>query len=334
VHRLDLTIIRAGAREDCKRKAHDQFGFADGISQPVIRGTGREASAQVNSMHLVNAGEFLFGYRDEHGFYPPSPSVPRRADPQGILRAIDMDGGITADKAALHDFGRNGSFMVVRQLWQHVDRFNDYCGSAAQEVSELTGRPVTPDWVAARIVGRWKDGSSLIQNPERPAGRAPDNDFTFGAEDPQGLRCPLGAHVRRSNPRASLNTDLDTQIRITRRHRILRVGRTYSTVVEGGEPEKGLLFMCVNASIERQYEFIQQTWMAAGNFHGLRGEKDPLIGNQMVDEAGDPVGRFAIPTWEGAIALNGMPSFVTTRGGGYFFLPSRSALRYMLSRLD
>lgn len=334
VHRLDLTIIRDLEREDCKRKAHDQFGFADGISQPVIRGTGREASAQVNSMHLVNAGEFLFGYRDEHGFYPPSPSVPRRADPQGILRAIDMDGGITADKAALHDFGRNGSFMVVRQLWQHVERFNDYCGSAAQEVSELTGRPVTLDWVAARIVGRWKDGSSLIRNPERPAGRTPDNDFTFGAEDPQGLRCPLGAHVRRSNPRASLNTDLDTQIRITRRHRILRVGRTYSAVADGGEPEKGLLFMCVNASIERQYEFIQQTWMAAGNFHGLRGEKDPLIGNQMVDEAGDPVGRFAIPTWEGAIALSGMPSFVTTRGGGYFFLPSRSALRYMLSRLE
>lgn len=336
VHRLDLTVIgaRADAADGCKRKVHDQFGFADGISQPVIRGTGREACVPVHSMHLVNAGEFLFGYRDEHGFYPPSPTVPGRADPLGILRAIGTDGSITAGKAPLHDFGRNGSFMVVRQLWQHVERFEDYCRHAAGDVSDLTGKPVTPDWVAARIVGRWKDGSSLIQNPEKPAGRSPDNDFTFGAEDPQGLRCPLGAHVRRSNPRASLNTDLDTQIRITRRHRILRVGRTYSAAAADAGTEKGLLFMCVNASIERQYEFIQQTWMAAGNFHGLRGEKDPLIGNQMVDEAGDPVGRFAIPTWEGAIALSAMPSFVTTRGGGYFFLPSRSALRYMLSRLD
>jgi deferrochelatase/peroxidase EfeB len=173
----------------------------------------------------------------------------------------------------------------------------------------------------------------LIRNPHRPDGGIPDNQFTFGVEDPQGLRCPLGAHVRRSNPRASLSPDLDTQIRITKRHRILRVGRTYSAPSEDGQAEKGLLFMCVNASIERQYEFIQQTWMASGSFHGLRGEKDPLIGSQTVDEAGDPVGRYAIPRWEGSLALQGMPSFITTRGGGYFFLPSKSALRYMLSRM-
>ena len=98
--------------------------------------------------------------------------------------------------------------------------------------------------------------------------------------------------------------------------------------------EKGLLFICINASIERQYEFIQQTWMASGSFHGLRGEKDPLIGTQKVAAGGKPNGRFALPRWEGSLALEGMPSFITTRGGGYFFLPSRSALRYMLYRLE
>jgi Dyp-type peroxidase family len=335
VHSLDLTILRpeASGNDGEKGRARDQFGFVDGISQPVIRGSGREASGVVPSMHLLNPGEFLFGYRDEHGFYPPTPTVSRSADPDGILRAIDADGAISGEETPLHDFGRNGSFVVVRQLRQHVERFEEYCRAAADEVSRLTRHPVTPDWVGARIVGRWKDGTSLVRNPERPLGGAPDNHFTFGAEDPQGLRCPLGSHVRRSNPRASLNTDLDTQIRITKRHRILRVGRTYSAVDKEGAPEKGLLFMCVNGSIERQYEFIQQTWMASSNFHGLRDEKDPLMGNQTVDEVGDPVGRFAIPRWEGSIALQGMPSFVTTRGGGYFFLPSRSALRYMLSRL-
>ncbi|HMM43890.1 MAG TPA: endonuclease V, partial [Thermomicrobiales bacterium] len=132
----------------------DQFGFVDGISQPVIRGTGREVSARANSMHVVNAGEFLFGYRDEHGFYPPSPTVPRRADPEGILRAIDTDGSITADKMALHDFGRNGSFMVVRQLWQHVERFEDYCRHAADDVSGLTGKlsAVAPDGTLTVLV--------------------------------------------------------------------------------------------------------------------------------------------------------------------------------------
>lgn len=334
-HGIDLTMIRpdVSGPDGDRSKAREQFGFVDGISQPIIRGSGREAAGPVPVMHLLNPGEFLFGYRDEHGFYPPTPTVPAATDPLGILRAVDPDGSVAGEDTPLHDLGRNGSFVVVRQLWQHVERFDDYCRGAAGDISKLTREPVTQDWVAARIVGRWKDGTSLVRSPDKPVGGVPDNHFSFGAEDPQGLRCPLGAHVRRSNPRASLSSDLDTQIRITKRHRILRVGRTYGAAGGDGKAEKGLLFMCVNASIERQYEFIQQTWMASSNFHGLRDEKDPLIGNQTVDEVGDPVGRFALPRWEGAIALQGMPSFVTTRGGGYFFLPSRATLRYMLSRL-
>jgi Dyp-type peroxidase family len=329
VHRLDLSILSAeGGR------GRDHFGFADGISQPVMRGSWQDTSSPVHAMHLVNPGEFLFGYRDEHGFYPPGPIVPAHSDPNGILRAVAVDGSITAGKSRWHDFGRNGTFVVMRQLQQHVDRFEGYCQAAAQNIKGLTGEDVAPDWIGARIVGRWKNGSSLVKSPHKPADGPPDNRFTFGAEDPQGLRCPLGAHVRRSNPRASLNTDLDTELRITKRHRIFRVGRTYAAEGADGATEKGLLFICVNASIERQYEFIQQTWMASGSFHGLRGEKDPLIGTQKVGANGRPRGRFALPRWEGSLALEGMPSFITTRGGGYFFLPSRSALRYMLYRLE
>ncbi|MCU4182188.1 cytochrome P450 [Bosea sp. BH3] len=332
VHEIELHVDRPQPRSGKGQRppGKEPFGFVDGVSQPVIRGSGRAGGRQVPSMHVVNAGEFLFGYRDEHGFYPPSPTVPGDSDPRGILRKISPDGSITSGPAAVRDFGRNGSFVVVRQIRQHVDIFDDYCRKAAGQVSALTQKPVPDEWVAARIVGRWKDGSSLVRSPGKPTGDAPDNHFTFGSEDPQGLRCPLGAHVRRSNPRDSLDTDLDTQIRITKRHRILRVGRNYIAADEKGATERGLLFMCLNASIERQYEFIQQTWMAAGNFHGLREEKDPLIGNH---GNGSPGGRFAIPTWEGALALTGMPSFVTTRGGGYYFLPSKSALRYMQSRL-
>jgi Dyp-type peroxidase family len=329
VHRLSLVLNDAPAKRGERPKALDQFGFVDGISQPVLRGAGRD----VGGMHEVNPGEFLFGYRDEHGFYPPTPTLPSSADPTGILRPINVEGAICAGPADVHDFGRNGSFVVVRQLQQHVELFDGYCAGAAGELSKQMRANVSPDWVGARIVGRWKDGSSLVRNPHAPGGGAPDNDFNFGADDPQGLKCPLGAHVRRSNPRGSLSNDLDTQLRITNRHRILRVGRTYIAEQGAMDPEKGLLFVCLNASIERQYEFIQQTWMAAGNFHGLRGEKDPLMGTQSVDEVGDPVGRLAIPRWEGSIALQSMPSFVTMRGGGYYFMPSRAALRYLASRL-
>ena len=168
----------------------------------------------------------------------------------------------------------------------------------------------------------------MVRNPEGRPGRRPDNDYSFGAEDPQGHRCPFGSHVRRSNPRDSLGDDHATQIRIGKRHRIMRVGRPYAKPAKpGGKAEKGLLFMCLNADIERQYEFIQQTWVTASSFHGLSAEKDPTIGSS------DGKGRFTIPSWDGVTVLKGIPQFVTTLGGGYFFLPSRSALRYLASRL-
>ena len=321
-------------REDSPM-AREHFGFVDGISQPVIKGTRRRRTHNSSPIHQIAAGEFLFGYRDEHGFYPPSPTTPAEFDREGRLLAIDDGGQPVAGAASMHDFGRNGSFVVIRQLEQHVDAFNDYCHREAAGLRSFKGfEGVDAEWIGARIVGRWKNGSSLTRNPDSP-GRELDNQFTYGAEDPQGLHCPLGAHIRRSNPRDSLGTDIDTQLRISKRHRILRAGRSY--VLDKGEgtaAEKGLLFICFNASFERQYEFIQQTWMSAQNFHGLRGEKDPLIGRQRVEgEPKEAKGRFTIPRWEGAVELTNLPSFITMRGGGYFFMPSRAALQYLRWRM-
>ena len=313
---LPLTVHRSGKR------AKEHFGFVDGVSQPIVRGTAR-ANSSISPLHLVSAGEFLFGYRDEHSYFPPALTISASQDRDGILPSLG-NANSTSGETDLHDFGRNGSFLVVRQFEQHVDEFTQYCKTAAEEHKDPE---ITPRWIAAKMVGRWQDGSSLVRNPDGRPGRPADNDFTFGAEDPQGLRCPLGSHIRRSNPRDSLGEDHDVQIRIGKRHRILRVGRTYEKKKAGGELEKGLLFMCLNADIERQYEFMQQTWVSSGSFHGLLAEKDPTIGAQTGE------GRFSIPRWEGAVVLKRIPNFVTTRGGGYFFMPSRSALRFLISRL-
>lgn len=307
--------------------AYEHFGFADGISQPIVRGTTR-ASRGAAPMHLVAPGEFLFGYRDEHGFYPASPSVSASRDRTAILSQVRRSRLVPGLPPPPRDFGRNGSFLVIRQFEQHVDVFNDYCKKAAASAASQTGNPaITQDWVAAKMLGRWQNGSSLVRNPDHP-GRVIDNNFASGAEDPQGHRCPLGSHIRRSNPRDSLGEDRDTQINIGKRHRILRVGRTYEKQDgKNGKVEKGLLFMCLNADIERQYEFIQQTWVSSSSFQGLVGEKDPTIGSR------DGDGTFTIPSWEKVTTLRDMPQFVTTKGGGYFFMPSRSALRYLISRL-
>lgn len=322
VSELPLAVKRDGKR------AVEHFGFVDGVSQPIVKGTAR-ANIGAAPMHLVAPGEFLFGYRDEHGFYPASPSVEASQDRTGILSAVRRNRQIPGLPPPRRDFGRNGTFLVMRQFEQHVDTFNEYCKAAAVQAASETDNPaITPRWVAAKMLGRWPDGTSLVRNPDGRPGRAADNDFAFGIEDPQGHHCPLGAHVRRSNPRDSLGEDRETQIKIGKRHRIIRVGRSYEKPgKKGGKAEKGLLFMCLNADIERQYEFIQQTWVSSTSFQGLVGEKDPTIGSH------DGAGRFTIPSWEKVTVLKGIPQFTTTRGGGYFFMPSRSALRFLISRL-
>ena len=153
----------------------------------------------------------------------------------------------------------------------------------------------------------------------------PDNDFLFGVEDPQGLRCPFGAHIRRANPRESLAPGSQEQLAITNRHRILRVGRRYRQA-DGERP--GLFFMCLNADLERQFEFVQQTWLQAPSFHGLMDERDPIIGSRHPN-AQTPDDGFSMPTRDTPVRFQGMPEFVRTLGGGYFFVPGRSLLRYL-----
>ena len=150
-----------------------------------------------------------------------------------------------------------------------------------------------------------------------------DNDFLFGTEDPEALRCPFGAHIRRANPRDSFDPGSNDQIAITNRHRIMRVGRVYQE--KAGE-NPGLLFMCLNGDIERQFEFVQQTWLMSPSFHGLSCEKDPVLGDGETGACG-----FTIPSRDGPIALSPMPAFITTKGGGYFFLPGKRLIDYLSS---
>lgn len=187
----------------------------------------------------------------------------------------------------MRDFGRNGSFMVIRQLAQDVNAFNTFVAKKAKEhqshpaIPRLLPPALREEWIGAKMVGRWKDGSSLVRFPHGPATSQghdkdsfqPDNEFLYGAEDPLGERCPMGAHIRRSNPRDSQRPGSTEELAIVNRHRILRRGRKFNA--EGGNDSRHpgkprLLFVCLNADIERQFEFIQQTWSMAWQFHGLR----------------------------------------------------------------
>ena len=191
--------------------------------------------------------------------------------------------------------------------------------------------PGGPELLAAKIVGRWRDGTPLQRSPERPDPALADdpdriNDFSF-ADDPEGLRCPVGAHIRRANPR---DAEGFFDGRLTNRHRIIRRGRPYGPVLPEGVTEddgedRGLVFVCFNASIWRQFETIQALWIDDGDPFGLGADKDFLIGQPDGDG-----GKMTIPGHP-PFFLKPQPRFVTVRGGEYLYRPSISALRWLAS---
>ena len=322
-------------------RVREPFGFADGISQPRIRGAGRPAE-DAQTIHMVEPGEFIIGYPDNLGYLPPSPSVAAGADPDNILPALGTDPFrqrprfVPTAPAARHDLGRNGSFLVARQLEQDREGFEAFLQEATASLTADgkapdTGGTSLEEWIAAKLVGRWKDGSSLVRNPlvpsteSRSSGTAlQDNDFLY-EEDPTGQRCPLGTHIRRANPRETFDPGSQQQLAISNRHRILRVGRPYGP---DGDGKEGLLFMCLNTDIDRQFGFIQQTWALAPSFHGLEAEVDPFVG------VSAKRGLFTIPAKDGPVRVKGLRDFVTVKGGAYFFLPGRQAVRYLCSPIS
>jgi deferrochelatase/peroxidase EfeB len=329
----------------------EPFGFADGISQPEIDWEQRRdvIRPQIDYSNMVALGEFLLGYRNEYDKYTNRPLI----DPDPASREL-----LNAEDAPeKKDVGRNGTYLVMRQLRQDVRGFWQFAYRQANENASEAEK------IAAAFVGRTRKGSPLVPPQERPipgVGPDPDevcqNQFTF-AKDPTGSLCPFGAHVRRANPRntdypgrptglARLITMLgfgptgfrDDLMSSVRFHRILRRGREYGpkllpqnafAAAPPDDPERGLHFICLNANISRQFEFLQNAWIMNTKFSGLTGESDPLLGNREAIPACPVTGDFTRPE-DGGVGrrVSGLPQFVTVRGGAYFFLPSLRSLRF------
>jgi Dyp-type peroxidase family len=269
--------------------AHDHFGYHDRLSQPVIEGSGEEPTPGTGGP--LKAGEFILGYPDEDG---PGPPVPQ---PE-IL-------------------SRNGSYMAYRRLQEHVGMFREF-------LRQHSKTPEEQEWVAAKLMGRWRSGAPLVLAPERddPAlavDPTRNNNFDYGKMDPYGYAVPLGAHIRRMNPR-------DTGANVNRR-RMIRRGATYGPPLPDGVQddgiERGIAAFVICASLIRQFEFAQNVWINDPTFHELGNERDPIAGNQ------DGTFDMTIPKRPIRKKIRGLPAFTTVKGGAYFFLPGIRALRYL-----
>jgi Dyp-type peroxidase family len=290
----------------------ENFGFHDGISQPQIEGLGA-----LRKPGEVKAGEFVLGYPNEYGLLTERPMLPSAADPRGLL---------PREAGGRSDLGRNGSYLVLRTLRQDVEAFRAFTDTATRDGA---GRPdpAQAALLAAKIVGRWPSGAPLVLAPgQDDPSLADSNDFGYHAVDARGLACPLGSHVRRTNPRDSLEPRPGTEssLAINRRHRLLRRGRGYGSPMSG--EECGVHFICLNANLARQYEFVQHTWVNNPVFNGLEDETDPLVGRR-----GSKRSYFTTTARPVRRRYTELPQFVHVRGGAYFFLPGIRALRFLAS---
>ncbi|MGB8342024.1 MAG: hypothetical protein WCE51_10580 [Chthoniobacterales bacterium] len=333
----------------------EPFGFADGISQPQLDWARQRdpTRPQIDYGNVVALGEFLLGYPNEYNKYTERPLLDPDPASADLLPAEDAP--------EKKDLGCNGTYLVMRDLQQDVRAFWQF-------VSQQTaGNVAAGEKLAAAMVGRTRAGDPLVpiqQEPIPGIGSNPDearqNRFTY-AQDPTGSACPFGAHIRRANPRnpdfpgrpASLLQRLITMLGFgpkgfrddlmspVRFHRILRRGREYGsellpedalTPAPPNEPARGLHFVCLNANISRQFEFLQNAWIVNTKFSAMTGESDPLLGTR-AEIPGCPVTADFNQPRAGRLRqrVSDLPQFVTVRGGAYFFLPSLRALRYIAS---
>jgi len=310
------------------RKEH--FGFRDGISQPALRNANLPGArpgvlGPDREENGVEVGDFLLGHRDGYGQRSEGASLPADVAGASILRPLG-DGGPP-------HFGHDGSYLVVRQLEQDVAGFWTAVRDAADEAG------ADPIWLASRIVGRWPSGAPTVVARKSDAPEWSDhNAFGFAGSDPHGFACPPGSHIRRANPRDWLLAPRPADAsRLASLHRLIRRGRPYGDpLVPDLAPEKllvasrddgrrGLQFLCFNASLERQFEFVQSSWLEQRKFGGLRDETDPVAGSD--PESGM---RFHVPGLGRPVQLRGLARFVRVRGGAYFFLPGLAAVDWLL----
>jgi Dyp-type peroxidase family len=300
--------------QDTKALAHENgigsegehFGFADPISQPPIEGADMpsypgDGVLQPNgTWRPVKPGEFVLGYEDEAG----------------------ADAGAQVPEPA--ELRLNGTYMVFRKLYQDVAAFRRFLATAAKSLYGSDDQ-YHQDLVAAKMMGRWRSGCPVDLSPEKddPAIAADPhrrNNFTYAGDD-QGERCPLGSHLRRSNPRSSQLK----RATAVRRHRLIRRGVEYGPHLQDGTLQddgidRGLINLFIQADIERQFEFVQKEWMKGGEFIGLDpNEQDPINGT------GGEGSQLSVPGAKRPFLFD-LPTFVKVKAGEYLFVPGLKAL--------
>ncbi len=305
---------------------HVHFGYRDNIAQPTVIGAPPRKRDVPDDQPAVATGEFLLGYANESG------------------------GSYTVQPAEL---STNSSYAAFRILEQDVAGFETFLTEYAAKAG------IDREMLAAKVCGRWRNGNPLVLSPDAPGETllppSQRNNFAYVSPDPTqddtlGLKCPIGSHIRRNNPRNAAVVGTDSV-----HHRIVRRAMPYGPAYDPAHPDptpvaRGLIGYFINASISNQFEFLTGQWNLLSSFvksvwapcgSGM-GNAVPNVSGQDVflgvndPQPGTNASGFTLaacgPSGKANKVLTGYSRLIITRGSAYCFLPSIKGLRY-LSRL-
>ncbi len=299
------------------------FNYTDSIAQPTIAGAPKRKHDLPDSQPESPIGAFLMGYPSQNpdNVYTVSPAV----------------------------LALNSSFAAFRILEQDVVGFEDLLTLASEQTN------LDREMVAAKFCGRWRNGVPLTlspysKTPEPVIPRHEINNFHYiDAADPSkddtlGNKCPIGSHIRRTNPRDAAVVGGQNEGSL---HRIVRRAMPYGPAYDPDEPdtaaERGLIGWFINADLLNQFEFIMNSWVNEATFVNSVKVQGPNSGNPVNNISGqDPLlgindsqtTSFTVSTPAGNLKISGFKSLVTTRGGVNCYLPSVTALRYLANLPD
>lgn len=297
------------------------FGYVDSISQPKFKGI-HDRSQENNDELLDPLGTILLGYPtrlEDVKFSIPQPEV------LGFNGSFNAFRVLSQDAAGFEDFLTKAAEYLIK----HPDVKDVLPAGGAKQVGpNLTRKQALREIVAAQIVGRWRNGVPYETSPDtmNPDPKVSLTNFDYSHTS----RCPVGAHMRRCNPRGG--PIVQRVANYTRR--LVRRGMSYGPDFDPKNPdnrERGLLGNFLGANLGAQFEAIMYDWLNLGLQHpDITGSNDPLLGANSPDTS-----WFDITTRKGGtIRLRGLPRFVQCRGGVYTFLPSINAIKYLSELQD
>jgi deferrochelatase/peroxidase EfeB len=278
------------------------FGYRDGITAPQVDWN------DTHSTGTVDYREFVVGYPNDD--YPTSPQSP------GIWQ----------------DFARDGSYVGLSWAYQDVAGFNKFLQDSASQVAQEVGADLAEEWIAAKLMGRWRPGSPLSKFPDAPP-TTPQLDDAFGyADDPLGLKCPVGAHIRIVNSRDQ-PLKFANQVRFPKGPpRVIRRGFSYGPHLDGTQDDgkdRGIIGLFYFARVNEQFYTILR-WIQKTDFSdafkkipdGLNAQ-DALVGNREDPKANT---RFEIPRADKAALSLQLQNFIRYKGVLVLFAPGMKAL--------